>query len=129
MTVLSPPTDRGGSASPLERFVDKSARLYSLPMVAVQVLQLTNHPKVDTRALKQCIENDPALTSKVLRVVNSSLFGLSHSVGDLNEAVALLGIKQLKLLALGFSLPQRLFVDIAREQLDWYWSSTLARGR
>jgi HD-like signal output (HDOD) protein len=64
----------------------------------------------------------------VLRVVNSSLFGLSHSVGDLNEAVSLLGMKQLKLLVLGFSLPEQLFLGIAGEQLDWYWNSTLARA-
>lgn len=64
----------------------------------------------------------------MLRVVNSSLFGLSHSVGDLNEAVGLLGIKQLKLLVLGFSLPEQLFLEIAHDQLDWYWHSTLARA-
>ena len=29
----------------LDRFVDKAGKLYTLPAVAVQVLQLTNHPK------------------------------------------------------------------------------------
>ncbi len=43
----------------LDRFVDKAGKLYTLPAVAVQVLQLTNHPKVDVLKLKSCIENDP----------------------------------------------------------------------
>ena len=42
-------------------------------------------------ALKQCIENDPALCAKLLRVVNSSLFGLTSQVSDLGQALALLG--------------------------------------
>jgi hypothetical protein len=29
---------------------------------------------------------------------------------------------------LGFSLPEGLFVDVAREQLDWYWRTTLVRA-
>ena len=70
----------------------------------MKVLELTDDPRLDTRTLKECIENDPALTGKLLRVVNSSLFGLSREVSDLNQALALLGTKPLKLLVLGFSL-------------------------
>lgn len=125
MTALTEPAP---GVSTIDLIVRRAGTLYTLPAVAVEMLRLTEHPKVDVRALRECLERDPALTAKVLRVVNSSLFGLSHSVGDLNEAVALLGIKQLKLLVLGFSLPEQLFLDIAGEQLDWYWSSTLARA-
>ena len=92
----------------LDEIVRRARGLYSLPAVAMEVLQLTSTETVDTRALKQCVENDPALTARLLRVVNSSLFGLSSQVSDLNQALALLGIKPLKLLVLGFSLPDRL---------------------
>ena len=43
-----------------------------------------------------------------MRVVNSSLFGLSRQVSDLNQAVGMLGTKPLMTLALGFSLPREL---------------------
>jgi HD-like signal output (HDOD) protein/GGDEF domain-containing protein len=102
--------------------------LYSLPAVAMKVLELTNNPQVDTRALKDCIENDPALTGKILRVVNSSLFGLSRQVSDLNQALALLGTKPLKLLVLGFSLPGGLFAGVAGEVLGRYWRHTLTKA-
>ena len=108
--------------------VSRGQSLYTLPVVAAEVLQLTSNPEVDTLALKECIQTDPALTAKILRVVNSSLFGLSREVSDLNQALALLGTKPLKLLVLGFSLPQELFREVAREQLNWYWSTTLARA-
>lgn len=112
----------------LDQLVAKAGGLYSLPAVAIRVLELTENPQVDTRALKECIENDPALTTKVLRVVNSSLFGLSREVSDLNQALALLGTKPLKLLVLGFSLPTGLFHGVASEMLAKYWRHTLTKA-
>lgn len=112
----------------IEQIVSRAGALFTLPAVAVEVLRLTESPRVDVHALKACIERDPALTVKILRVVNSSLFGLPREVSDLNQALALLGIKPLKLLALGFSLPEGLFLTAARDQLDWYWKTSLVRA-
>ncbi len=102
--------------------------MYSLPSVAVQVLDLTNQPTVDTQALKECLENDPALVVKVLRVANSSLFGLSGKVTSLSHALALLGIKPLKMLVLGFSLPKELFEGVDVKILTQYWKGTLIKS-
>ncbi len=112
----------------LEQLADRCGRLYSLPAVAAQVLELTDAPTVDVRALKQCIENDPALAAKILRTVNSSLFGLSREVCDLNQALALLGTNPLKLLVLGFSLPEGLLSGIDGEALRRYWHRTLVKA-
>ncbi|MGO9114550.1 MAG: HDOD domain-containing protein [Thermoguttaceae bacterium] len=116
------------SATTLDQLAARLGQLYSLPAVAMQVLQLTRNPHVDTRALKECIENDPAISSRILRVVNSSLFGLSREVSDLNHALAMLGIKPLKLLVLGFSLPSGLFLDVESKTLLWYWKHTLTKA-
>ena len=94
----------------------------------MRVLELANNPQVDAHALKECIEHDPALTGKILRVVNSSLFGLTREVSDLNQALALLGIKPLKLLVLGFSLPAGLFSGLSGEMLGRYWRRTLTKA-
>ncbi|MDZ7615359.1 MAG: HDOD domain-containing protein [Patescibacteria group bacterium] len=112
----------------LDRLAARATQLYSLPAVAMKVLELTNNPQVDTHALKKCIENDPALTSKLLRVVNSSLFGLSREVSDLNQALALLGSKPLKMLVLGFSLPPALFAKVEGNVLQHYWRHTLTKA-
>ena len=112
----------------LDRIAAKACRLFSLPAVAMEVLELTESSKVDTQALKQCLEADPALTCKVLRVVNSSLYGLCREVSDLNQALALLGTKPLKLLVLGFSLPAGLFEGIVGDVLLRYWRHTLVKA-
>lgn len=112
----------------LESLTAAAGELYSLPTAAIDVLALTNNPRVDVRQLKAAIENDPALTVRILRVVNSSLFGMSKEVTDLNQALALLGVKPLKLLVLGFSLPDDLFAEIATDVLHRYWRHTLVRA-
>jgi HD-like signal output (HDOD) protein/GGDEF domain-containing protein len=118
--MSSPPT--------LDYFVRTARDLYSLPAVAIEVLELTSLPRIDTRALKAAIEKDPALTTKVLRVVNSSLFGLSREVRDLNQALALLGTKPLKLLVLGFSLPPALLTGLESRVLGRYWRLALTKA-
>jgi HD-like signal output (HDOD) protein len=110
------------------RIAARAIKLYSRPSVAMEIVRLTEQPQVDARALKECIEQDPALTCKILRVVNSSLFGLTSRVADLNQALSLLGIKPLKLLVLGFSLPDTLFAEVAARELRWYWTGTLTRA-
>lgn len=112
----------------LDRFVLRVRELYSLPAVAVKVLELTNQPHVDLRAIKACIENDPALSAKILRVVNSSLFGLSREARDLNQALAHLGTKPLKLLVLGFSLSEALCTHSQGKAIDRYWRHTLTQA-
>jgi HD-like signal output (HDOD) protein/GGDEF domain-containing protein len=106
----------------------RAQELYTLPAAAMKVLELTASLQVDVRELKHCIETDPALTAKLLRVVNSSLFGLSRQVSDLNQALALLGVKPLKLLVLGFSLPRALLQGLETETLAAYWRRTLTKA-
>jgi HD-like signal output (HDOD) protein/GGDEF domain-containing protein len=120
--------DQVATTDLLQRFVDRAGSLYSLPAVAMEVLELTSQPGVDARALKECVERDPALTGKLLRVVNSPMFGLTREVCDLNQALALLGVKPLKLLALGFSLPKGLFSGIEARALEHYWQYTLLKA-
>src|SRR5262245_19582018 len=115
-------------APQLEKIASRAITLYSRPTVAIELMRLAEQPSVEASALKDCIAQDPALSCKVLRVVNSSLYGLYRPVADLNQAIGLIGIKPLKLLVLGFSVPDTLFADVAARELEWYWTNTLTRA-
>lgn len=112
----------------VQQFVERTGQLYSLPAAAAEVLRLTGEPRIDPRAIKECLETDPALAARILRVVNSSLFGASRHVTDLNQALTLLGIRPLKMLVLGFSLPKELFAGLEAEVLASYWRHTLIKA-
>jgi HD-like signal output (HDOD) protein len=117
---------RGPSA--LDTFVQQTRRLYTIPAVAVEVLSLAEAPDVDVARVRQCVERDPALAVKLLRIVNGSMYGVGRKITQLNEAIALLGANTIKLLALGFSLPERLFLTARSDVLQRYWRRTLTRA-
>jgi HD-like signal output (HDOD) protein len=52
-------------------------------------------------ALLDLLSNDPALTVRILRVVNSSYFGLSRPVAGVREAALFLGERAIRRLAMG----------------------------
>jgi HD-like signal output (HDOD) protein len=111
-----------------DRLLSRAGQLYSLPSVAAELVRLTDAPQVDANAIRRAVEGDPALAVKLLRVVNCSIGGLGGGVTDLGQAIALLGVRPLKLLVLGFALPDRLFDGVAGAPLRRYWTETLTRA-
>jgi HD-like signal output (HDOD) protein len=112
----------------VQQIVEGTGQLYSLPAAAAEVLRLTAEPRIDVRRVKECLELDPALTTRILKVVNSSLFGLSRPVSDLGQALGLLGTRPLRMLVLGFSLPKALFAGLEAEVLGRYWRHSLIKA-
>ena len=80
-------------------------------------------------------ERSPSRSARVLnvasltcRVANSSLFGLRTEVTNLHQAIGLLGVRSLKMLVLGFSLPETLMHGVEAEALGRYWRRTLTKA-
>ena len=82
--------------------------LPSLPAIALQVVELAQKENVDIAEIARIISKDPALSSKILRTVNSSFYGRSQSIGTISHALVILGLQSVKTLVLGFSLVNRL---------------------
>ena len=97
--------------------------LPSLPAVAVRVLELTADTDVSMHELAATITGDQALSSKILRTVNSSFFGLRQRCASIDRALVMLGLGPVKSLALGFSLVTALGDGDDQEPFDYvaYW--------
>ncbi len=78
--------------------------LPSLPTVAVEVLRLARDSEVDMGALAGVINQDPALSARVLKTVNSTFYGRSQKVTTIAQALVVMGLQSVKTLVLGFSL-------------------------
>ena len=109
-------------------FVDQAGSLYSLPVVAMEILRLTGQPKVDLAALKACLFAILRWSEKCCVSSTARMFGLSRGVSDLNQVLALLGTKSVRLLVLGFSLPDELFAGLEGETLRRYWHHTALKA-
>lgn len=87
----------------LERVL-QSPRLPSLPTIALEVIDLVQQHDVNIKQIAHTISHDPALSSKILKTVNSTFYGQAHSISTISHALVVLGLNSVKTLALGFSL-------------------------
>jgi HD-like signal output (HDOD) protein len=88
----------------LEEVVKRVGDLPAVPAVVSEVLSLMESPDVDMASVGQAIERDPALSAKILRVSNSSYYGMRQYVGTLKLALVVLGISEVKNIVLGISV-------------------------
>ena len=87
----------------LERVI-RSPRLPSLPAIALEVIDLVQDDSVSIKQIAETIQNDPAMSGKILKTVNSSFYGQSKSISTISQALVVLGLNSVKTLALGFTL-------------------------
>ncbi|MBK8099287.1 MAG: HDOD domain-containing protein [Planctomycetes bacterium] len=71
-----------------------------LPGVAQRVLQIVRDPDYSIDTLVSVVRTDPALTTRILKLCNSSLYGLSQEIASVGDAVAYLGTRNLVKLVL-----------------------------
>ncbi len=69
--------------------------------LAMQIVQAALKPDASVADLGKIAENDPAFVLRVLSVVNSAAYGFGRKITDMKHAAGLLGLKELKNIALG----------------------------
>lgn len=67
-----------------------------LPLSVNKIIELVSDEDASLGQLVDLISSDPALVSNILRVVNSSYYGLRHKTDNLQLAVVLLGFNEVK---------------------------------
>ncbi len=121
------------------RLVDEEVRkvigaIDSLPSVPELYLELKAALKeedIDSRNLGAIIQKDIGMTAKILKLVNSSFFGLRRVISDAQEAVAYLGIDTIKTLVLSnsvFEQSKPLRTKLISISDLWHHSMTVAAG-
>jgi len=78
--------------------------LPALPAVVAEVLRITEDPSTSTADVSEIIQSDPAMTAKVLRVSNSSYYGMKQYVGTLKLALVILLVREVRNIVLGISV-------------------------
>lgn len=82
----------------------------TLPEVTARIISVVDDPKSTARDLHNIIKNDPALATKILKVVNSAFYGLPGQVSEIDRAIVLLGLSAVKNIAISASI-SRLFTS------------------
>ena len=81
----------------------KLADLPPLPAVVARIMQTINDPGTSAEEINNLITMDQGLSSKVLRIVNSSYYGFPKRISTITHAVVILGFNTVRNLVLGVS--------------------------
>ena len=84
----------------------KCPDLPSPPGVAIRILEICNDPHADLASIAEVISLDPALTTRILRIANSTCYAGQRKVENLRQAIVLFGLNGTLTLALSFTLVQ-----------------------
>jgi HD-like signal output (HDOD) protein len=103
----------------------QSVKLPVMPEVAHALIRTLNDDKADIATVSAVIARDPALTTTLLRIANSALFGLSRSVSTLDSAVSILGITQIRARALSICMANAFIFPQGIDRLA-FWRSSMA---
>lgn len=88
----------------LKQYVQKIDKLPTLPVIAQEILSLVNNDSSSVGRIESVVENDPAISAKILSVANSVLFGVKVQTKTLDSAIMRIGFDNVKSIALGISL-------------------------
>ncbi len=90
------------SLSP-EDLIRQNVELASLPEIIVRLNQAVDDPFSTAKDISDIISEDPSLTARLLRIVNSPFYGFPSQIDTVSLAVTIVGTQQLRLLALASS--------------------------
>lgn len=86
------------------KILEDHQELASLPQTLSEVLRVISDDTSSAQDLSNVISRDPALTAKILRIVNSPYYGANREITTLSQAVMALGTRTVAALALSTSI-------------------------
>lgn len=91
-----------------------------VPQVVQRVLAVIREPNANLSDVTREIEQDPVLSSRVLRLANSSFFGGRRSLSSIDDAVLTVGLNSLQTLLVA-SGAMAAFVAVPAVNLRQFW--------
>lgn len=106
VAVMPEPGSPAAKALPphLQRAMSRVTEIGSLPEITTKIVGVVENPRSTAADMHDIVKNDPALATKVLKVVNSAFYGLPSQIASLDRAIIMLGLSAVKNIALAASL-------------------------
>ena len=112
-----------------QQLVSSNLKLVTLPAVFARVKSVVDDRKASAIDLAKVLSGDPAMTARVLQLVNSAFWGFGRRIESLSRAVSLLGMLQVHDLVLASSVAQ-VFDRVKPALIDVkkHWRGSVLRG-
>jgi len=114
----------------LRNFVKNIRHLPTLPPIVTEINCLTDNPKSSASDMCNLISKDMAVSSKILRAVNSAYYGFSQPITDIKNAIVCLGFEAVRDIALSIAIFEKLGRKGKVGQFDRtkFWEHSLGVG-
>ena len=103
--------------STLVERISQRAKLVSLPDIYLRLKAVLDDPNSNLADVADVVGTDPAMTARVLRLVNSAYFGLATEIATVSRAISLLGSQEVHDLVLTVSVAES-FDGMSNEVMD-----------
>ena len=102
--------------------------LPSFPQVAAKLLEVSKDGSASLEEVAKIVETDPGISIRVLELVNSAFYGLTRKITTLPDAVVILGLDEIKKLALGMAIFEKIFKNGHTKEFNrlMFWRHSLA---
>lgn len=100
--------------------------LPTLPIVALRIGEVVHDKNVSVQRVADLLKTDPALSAKLLRLVNSPYFGIPGGVSDVSRAIPFVGFNTLYQLVLSISVLETLDSKAFDVRALWTHALTVA---
>src|SRR5207302_41548 len=90
----------------VQQAIKKVTSIATLPEITAKIIRTVEDPKSTAAELHKIVSHDPALVTRILKVVNSAFYGLPGQIGSIERGIVLLGLNAVKNIAVAASLGQ-----------------------
>jgi HD-like signal output (HDOD) protein len=109
--------------------IQDGTQIPTLPKIFYQFKQAIDDPKSLFNEIGEIVGNDPGLTVRILKIVNSAFFGFPEQVETISHAISIIGREQLNDLVLSTVVMDQ-FKNIPQSSLNMesFWMHSIACG-
>lgn len=111
----------------LDDLFEKNHLLPTIPKVVQELIDSFGRENIDIGEIARKVSLDQVLSAKVLRLANSSYYGLPRQVGSVDEAIKVMGFNSLRTLVIASGV-SGVFVAMPGLNRKVFWKKTLLVG-
>lgn len=114
------------TAPTLDELLSDVAAVPSLPHLYSRLDETINHPRSSIADIAKVLSEDQGLAARILKLANSPLFGYFSKIDTITQAVTIIGIQQVRDLALAISV-MGLFKGLPEDliTMERFWSHSI----
>ena len=106
------------TSSKIDRLLVSADQLRTLPIIYTKLSEVLRSPDSTAQKISEVISEDQATAAKVLKMVNSVFYGFPKKIGNLQRAIVILGLNEIKSLVFATGVLKK-FAQIALDSIIW----------